>query len=182
MKTRFLLVLAAMAMLFTTCGKDEDTNQNDGNNGNNEPQEVTLADNTIVYDGVTYQMTTTLDPFNENLAWMDASNDSIQFMAYHVFPSSEFLCDKTYDDLTKEWPFFEIHGVFEMSTEHGELEGQQYTNANGDWGTVFESGTAKRSYSNKTLSLEVNSILKNGKSFALKLTVTDDWFHIDPNL
>ena len=157
-----LFILAAVAMLFTACKK--------------ENNEQTLADNTIVYDGVTYEMTTTLDPFNNNLAWMDAYNDSLQFMAYHVFPSSDFLCDKTYDDLTVEWPFFECHGALEMSTEHGILEEQDY-----DWGTVFESGTAKRTYANKTLSLEVNSILKNGKKFALKLTVTDDWFHIDPN-
>ena len=92
MKTRFLLVLAAVAMLFTACTKDNE-----------------MPDNTIVYDGVTYQMTTTLDPFNENLAWMDAhsENDELQFMAYHVFPSADFLCDKTYSDLTKVWPFFE---------------------------------------------------------------------------
>lgn len=159
-------MLAAVAMLFTACRKEEQT----------------LADNTIVYDGKTYQVTTTLDPFNENMAWMDAhhENDEITFLAYHVFPSSEFLCDKTYDDLTKEWPFFEIHGILEMDTEHGQLDGQEYPD--GDWwGTVFERGTAKRTYANKTLSLEVNAILKNGKSFALKLTVTNDWFHIDPS-
>ena len=168
MKTKFLFVLAAAALMFTGCKK--------------ENEEQTLADNTIVYDGMTYQMTTTLDPFNENLAWMVASNDSINFTAYHVFPSSEFLCDKTYDDLTEEWPLFMIYGVLEMDTEHGMLEGQEYPNADGDWWeSVFESGTAKRTYANKTLSLEVNSILKNGKKFALKLTVTDDWFHIDPN-
>lgn len=168
MKTRFLLVLAAVAMLFTACKK--------------ENNEQTLADNTIVYDGVTYQMTTTLDPFNENLAWMNAYNDSIQFMAYHVFPSADFLSDKTYDDLTEEWPFFMIHGVFEMETENGILEGEQvgYHPEMGWPLSVFESGTAKRTYADKTLSLEVNSILKNGKSFALKLTVTDDWLQIHP--
>ncbi len=164
MKARLLIVLAAMALCFTACTKDNE-----------------MPDNTIVYDGVTYQMNCHLDPFNESLAWMDADNDEIQFMAYHVFPSAEFLCDKTYNDLTKEWPFFECYGVLEMNTEHGMLEGQEYTDADGNWGTVFESGTAKRSYSNKTLSLEVNATLKNGKKFALKLTTTSDWFHIDPN-
>ena len=159
MKARLLIVLAAVAMLFTACTKDNE-----------------IPDNTIVYDGVTYQMTTTLDPFNENLAWMDAhsENDELQFMAYHVFPSADFLCDKTYSDLTQEWPFFECYGVLEMNTERGELDGMEC-------GNVFESGTAKRSYSNKTLSLEVNATLKNGKKFALKLTTTSDWFHIDPN-
>jgi hypothetical protein len=165
MKTRLILVLAAVAMLFTACKKDNE-----------------IPDNTIVYDGVTYQMTTTLDPWNESLAWMDAhsENDEIQFMAYHVFPSAEFLCDKTYSDLTKEWPFFECYGVLEMNTEHGDLEGQHY-GTDMEWGTVFESGTAKRTYSNNTLSLKVDATLKNGKKFALKLTVTSDWFHIDPN-
>ena len=169
MKRKFLFILAAVALMFTGCKKDN--------------QEQTLADNTIVYDGVTYQMTTTLDPFNENLAWMDAYNDSLQFMAYHVFPSSWFLCDLTYDDLTVEWPYFECYGVLEMNTEHGELDGQLdgYDPETVLGLSVFESGTAKRSFVNKTLSLEVNAILKNGKSFALKLTVTDDWFHIDPN-
>jgi outer membrane biogenesis lipoprotein LolB len=38
MKTRFLLVLAAVAMVFTACTKDNE-----------------MPDNTIVYDGVTYQ-------------------------------------------------------------------------------------------------------------------------------
>ena len=166
MKAKLIIVLAAVAMIFTACKKDNP-----------------IADNTIVYDGVTYQMTTTLDPFNENLAWMDAhsENDELQFMAYHVFPSADFLCDKTYSDLTKEWPFFECYGVLEMNTEHGMLEGQEYTDGNGDWGTVFESGTAKRTYSNNTLSLEVDATLKNGKKFALKLTTTSDWFHIDPD-
>ena len=166
---KFLFIMAAVAMLFTACKK--------------ENNEQTIADNTIVYDGVTYQMEAVLEPFNDNLAWMNAYNDSIQFMAYHVFPSADFLSDKTYDDLTEEWPFFMIHGVFEMETENGILEGEQvgYHPETGWPLSVFESGTAKRTYADKTLSLEVNSILKNGKSFALKLTVTDDWFHIDPD-
>ena len=164
MRTKLLIVLAAVALVFTACKKDEPA----------------IADNTIVYDGKTYQMETSLDPFNDNLAWLDAYNDEIQFMAYHVFPSAEFLCDKTYNDLTKEWPFFECHGALEMNTEHGDLEGQHY-GTDMEWGTVFESGTAKRTYSNNTLSLEVNATLKNGKKFALKLTATSDWFHIDPN-
>ena len=164
MKAKLFIVLAAVALVFTACKKDEPA----------------IADNTIVYDGKTYQMETSLDPFNDNLAWLDAYNDEIQFMAYHVFPSAEFLCDKTYSDLTKEWPFFECYGALEMNTEHGDLEGQHY-GTDMEWGTVFESGTAKRTYSNNTLSLEVNATLKNGKKFALKLTATSDWFHIDPN-
>lgn len=41
MKTRFLLVLAVAALMFTGCKKDEQT----------------IADNTFVYNGVTYHMT-----------------------------------------------------------------------------------------------------------------------------
>ena len=74
---KFLFIMAAVAMLFTACKK--------------ENNEQTLADNTIVYDGVTYQMEAVLEPFNDHLAWMNAYNDSIQFMAYHVFPSADFL-------------------------------------------------------------------------------------------
>ena len=36
--------------------------------------------------------------------------------------------------------------------------------------------TAKQTYSNKTLSLELDGTLKNGKNLALKLTVNSDWF------
>ena len=144
--------MAAVAMIFTACKKDNP-----------------ITDNTIVYDGVTYQMDTHLDPFNPNMGFLDASNNELEFMAYHVYNEAEFLTNKTWNDLTQEWPFFECYGLLEMSTENGLLDGQQYE-------CVFESGTAKQTYSNKTLSLELDGTLKNGKNLALKLTVNSDWF------
>lgn len=153
MKTKLLILLAAVAMVFTACKKDDSS----------------IADNTIVYDGVTYQMDTQINPFNPNMAFLDASNDELQFMAYHVYNETEFLGNKTWNDLSKEWPNFECYGLLEMNTEDGILDGQQYE-------CVFESGTAKQTYSNKALSLELNGTLKNGKKLALKLSVTSDWF------
>ena len=153
MKTKLIIVLAAVAIFFSACKKDNSS----------------IADNTIVYDGVTYQMDTHIDPFNSDMAFLDASNEELEFLAYHVFNEAEFLGNKTWNDLTKEWPGFECYGLLEMNTEDGILDGQHYN-------CVFESGTAKQTYSNKTITFELDGTLKNGKKLALKLTVTSDWF------
>ena len=153
MKTKLIIVLAAVAMFFTACKKDNSS----------------IADNTIVYDGVTYQMDTRIDPFNPDMAFLDATNEELEFIAYHVPNEAEFLVNKTWNDLTKEWPLFECYGLLEMNIEDGILDGQTYD-------CVFESGTAKQTYSNKTLTFELDGTLKNGKKLALKLTVTSDWF------
>ena len=165
MKAKFFLVLAAVAVLFTACKKDEEQPQDD----NNSNQEQTLENNTLVYDGTTYQLNPMLEIYNPSLAMLHGMNDEIQFLYYHIHHDSEELTDKTFNDLTKEWPFFTIEGLLNMDTEMGTLGDQEYE-------TVFTSGTAKHTLSNNTYTFELNGKLQNGKDFAVKLVVTNDWF------
>jgi hypothetical protein len=78
--TRFMMMfVAAAAMMFASCGKD-----NNEGNSSNIPQ-TDIANNTLVYDGVTYQM----EPLPAGNAPSSASKDSIDgeplffFDGYH---------------------------------------------------------------------------------------------------
>ena len=162
MKSKLLIALAAVALMFTACNKENEI-------GNQ------LSDNTLVYDGITYQLNPLLEIYNPYLAMLHGMNDKIQFMYYHIHHDNEDeMYDKTFSDLTKEWPFFEVSGLFEMNTESCTLEGQEYR-------TVFESGTAKHTLSNNTYTFVLDGKLQNGKDFAVKLVVTNDWFANNDN-
>ena len=166
MKARLLIILAAVALLFTACKKDEEQTQ-DNNNPN---QEQTLENNTLVYDGTTYQLNPELEIYNPSLAMLHGFNEEIQFLYYHIHHDSEDeMYDKTFNDLTKEWPFFTIEGLLNMNTEAGTLGDQDYE-------TVFTSGTAKHTLSNNTYTFVLEGTLQNGKDFAVKLVVSNDWF------
>jgi hypothetical protein len=167
MKTKFFLVLAAVALLFTACKKDDEKEQN---NETPEIVENELENNTLVYDGTTYQLNPMLEIYNPSLAMLHGINDEIQFMYYHIHHDNEDeMYDKTFSDLTKEWPFFMIEGLFNMDTEAGTLGDHDYE-------TVFTSGTAKHTLSNNTYTFVLDGTLQNGKDFAVKLVVTNDWF------
>jgi PBP1b-binding outer membrane lipoprotein LpoB len=64
MKTKLIIVLAAVAMLFTSCGKDKDPGKN-----------------TVTYDGVTYEVTPSvqLDDYDPNYAYLSAISGKVMF-------------------------------------------------------------------------------------------------------
>ena len=69
MKAKLIIVLAALAMLFTACKKDKD---------------VQLDNNTLIYDGVTYQLQSEaiLESEGTYLSYFATSNNDLDFQGH----------------------------------------------------------------------------------------------------
>ena len=181
MKTRILFVLAAAAMLFTACGKDEDTNQNDNNNGNNEPQEVVLEKNQLIYNGMKY-----------NIESGYGSNGAMYFTYGNTLMESDTIppvigfqnegyiegLNKTFD-LTKG-PFEDGFCMWIYNNEDPSKNLYFFNNFGGwayhfgeEWeeetqGTPFESGTLEVKINDTEFSYVLEGgKLKNGDTFEI---------------
>ena len=172
MKTKLLIVLAAAAMLFTACGKDND-----------QP----LADNTIVYDGTTYQMESLFDAFNPDMglffSFSTLENENgepvITFDGFHVF--RELLGQEF--DLTKKtsnedsYAEFYFYGIFNVGVYvghdyiGGDLEEVSYENE-----SPFKSGTIKATLSDNVLTVEMKGETKNGHTINMKLSAPNSGY------
>ena len=163
-------------MLFTACGEKE------------EPvNETPIADNTIVYDGKTYEMIPFLEIYNSNLTMLnafskDTSVDGMPKMTldhFHIRENEEYSMWNTTTDLLNpnpEMDFYEIAFSGEDLTmmaygsntsAGGEIDGVSYENE-----SVFKSGTMKitgvNDGSGKVL-VEFDFVLKNNKSLKMRI-------------
>lgn len=177
MKKRLLFCFVALsAMLFTACGEKE------------EPvNETPIADNTIVYDGKTYEMIPFLEIYNSNLTMLnafskDTSVDGMPKMTldhFHIRENEEYSMWNTTTDLLNpnpEMDFYEIAFSGEdltmmaygsSTSAGGEIDGVSYENE-----SVFKSGTMKitgvNDGSGKVL-VEFDFVLKNNKSLKMRI-------------
>ena len=161
----------AAAMLFAACGKDD----------------AELADNTLVYGGVTYQMDqsqTVVDYYHNELTLLtvpsvekDGEEAKIIFDHFHLRPES---WNKTIDLVNlKEDDFYELafsgsvlnmmaFGQKTVGEQYfsGLLDGQIYEN-----NPVFESGelTVKGNNDGTPITVILDSKLKNGKELRMKI-------------
>ena len=157
MRTKLLIVLAAVAMLFTACGKDK---------------EQPLENNTLVYDGVTYQLQSSaiLESEGTYLSYFAMSGETVDFQG-HIDG-----LNKTFD-LTKGQNFmFDLYmfinqtainlSFYDENSIGGQIGDTQYSES------IFSTGTFTNTYNDSGVTCELGGTLKNGKNLAYKVFVT----------
>lgn len=168
----FLTFVAVATMMFVSCGKD-----NKEENGSDIPQ-TDIANNTLVYDGVTYQM----EPLPAGNAPSSASKDSIDgeplffFDGYHF--RDESMWNKTINLAAlsegEEYSIMILGSVLDLNCSGwweagqamywGEIDGQEYENE-----CVFTSGTFGLYGDVNNATVILDCVLKNGKTLRMKL-------------
>lgn len=145
-----------------------------------------MADNTLVYDGVTYEMIPFVEIYNDNFTMLNAfSKDTsvdgqpkIMLDHFHIRSNEEYSDWNSTTDLahpTSE-EFYEIAFMGEVLTmighgsvnaAGGEIDGVVYENE-----SVFTSGTLKVTGENDgsgKVLVELDCVLKNGKTLKMKI-------------
>ena len=170
MKAKIIIVLAAVAMLFSACGKDN---------------ELQLENNTLVYDGVTYHF--------QSRAWLEnwgpvvdhyivtmSQGDGLHEMLVNL--AAENL-SQTFD-LTKTYDNVEFH--CDLVLEQGlSLSFTHYDNSyigcinepNQHDGTIFSAGTFTSLFDDNGITFTLNGTLTNGKDLAFKVFVPKSEFN-----
>ena len=165
MKARLLIVLAAVAMLFTACRKD------------NEPQ---LENNTLVYDGVTYHFQSQAYHGNEGvfhhyLTTM-SQGGGLHEMSVHF--SAENLSQTL--DLTQTHDNVELDCYCSLESPTSTHIGFSYyqnsyagsiNEPNLQDGTIFSAGTFTSVYDDSGVTFTLVGTLINGKTLAYKVFV-----------
>lgn len=170
-KRLFLCFVAFAALMFAACEKDEPT-----------PTEQPLADNTLIYDGVTYQMTPFLEIYNNQLTMLNAfSTDTslngqpkITFDHFHIhsddWNTTTNLTNPTGDrfyEIAFEGEVLTMIARGDANSAEGMIDNVQYENE-----SVFTSGTLKVTGENNgsgKVLVELDCVLKNGKSLKMKI-------------
>jgi hypothetical protein len=159
MKAKLFIVLAAVAMLFIGCTKEKEPGKN-----------------TVTYDGVTYEVTPTvqLDDYDPNYAYLSAISGKVMFGV----PLFEGATQKTYD-LSEEYPcefdLFIGNNIEEdwdiLFIDYGcwSINGEDYEHP-------FLSGSLETKLTDNTYSFVMDTKLGNGKKLAINVEWTSDWF------
>lgn len=191
MKRFFLLGITLMtvaAMLMTGCKKDKpQPDNNSGNGGGSDTPTQTIADNTLVYDGVTYHLDNVYVEYchSELTLMIATTNDTLEdgrpmltVDDIHISPN---VWNKTYDMVDQsQWPDFSMLGLIltgavELGYEgfcnggigtQGFLDGVLYESGN-----IFSSGTYRVDGNNDgtPITVTVEGTLINGKTLKMKL-------------
>lgn len=176
MKKRLLFCFVALAttLMFAACEKDDDT-----------AAEPTLADNTLVYNGVTYQMTPFLEIYNSQLTMLNAfSTDTslngqpkITFDHFHIhsddWNTTTNLVNPTGDrfyEIAFDGEVLTMMGRGDANFAEGMIDGVPYENQ-----SIFTSGTLKVTGENDgsgKVLVELDCVLKNGKALKMKIRTT----------
>jgi len=154
------MFVAAAAMMFASCDKE---NNNENGSGSGGGSELNIADNTVVYDGVTYHMITRQNYRNE---------DMTQFWAY-----SEEL-----DGNDNLMVYDELHIHSNMWNKKADIFAE--TNDDINWQSKFKGSVLEADiyedfsactigiYGNNDgspVTLTFEGTLKNGKTIKMKL-------------
>jgi len=186
----FFTFVAAAAMMFASCGEKDNNNVNGGGSGGGS--QTSVADNTVVYDGVTYKFDHVMVGYcHEELTLITAETaDTLQdgsprlmLDGIHITPDA-WNRDFNLADIS-QWPVEYVminlvfSGVLDISyTSYvngdrgvsGSLDGVNY-----DDESIFTSGTYRVSGNNDgtPVTLTVNGTLRNGKTMQIKLVTPD---------
>lgn len=154
--------MAAVAMLFTACKKD---------NGNTEAQR-----NQFVYDGHTYTMESEYDPCNNFVNFIYSSSTEkdnngiplVDIPRLHIYTS---YINKSFD-LTKD----PLEIIIEGSVINLAINGGNYgiLDGNAIQGSVFKNGTYSVVSESKGLTAKLSGTLINDKYISFNLFVTTD--------
>lgn len=167
MKAKLIIVLAALAMLFTACKKDKD---------------VQLDNNTLIYDGVTYQLQSEaiLESEGTYLSYFATSNNDLDFQG-HIDG-----LNKTFD-LTQNQDFmFDLYMYINQTTINfamfgGEAMGGQIGETVYGNESIFSTGTFRNTYNDSGVTCELAGTLKNGKTLAYKVFVPKNEIQMPPH-
>ena len=169
MKTNLIIVLAAVAMLFTACKKDP------------EPE---LGNNQLIYNGVVYDLTSFYEP-DTYMFYYGA--DAVTENETDV-PKFSFFADGYYEALNTTFDLTQPI-IGEMSAgycivltwndqSHPDFNANNgYGNMNGGLGdeditdTPFKSGTITFTKDDTAFTVLIEGVLKNGDTIAMKLYV-----------
>lgn len=193
MKTiRFIMVfVAAAAMMFASCGKEDNNgDSNSGAAGNNTP--TVVADNTLVYDGVTYQMEAEFAYVNNAMGFLTVhSVDTNADGEYRIrMPQGEihlyaYLVGQEVDltQLFHEWPGYQfaLEGLVNWQLYAGD-DGQKAMIGGSVEGDSYEDtpavkhGTMKITIENGNFIFVLNAESKNNHTLALRIvTSANGW-------
>lgn len=174
-----ILMIALFAIAMVACKKDTPQPSNNGGNNGGNNDTPALADNVLIYDGVTYTGEASASISNDIIQYalqkMDGGNDN-----FFVQGSYKGANNCTFD-LTKvvEGVEFYVHvmiegGVFDMQysadTEHGLWSFVDGDNTPGI--SSFTSGTATVTKNGNNLTIVMDGVVRNGKSMKCKLVTT----------
>lgn len=184
MKFRTILcAFAATMMLFSACGKDDDSNS--GNGGGNQPN---IADNTVVYDDHTYTVDLVeVDYYNPSLTLVDATSSvaaddgspSLEVHGIHITPdiwnrdidltNLDQWTDGMVVDLMFVWPdqSIEYQAYYNGDKDiSGLLDGVSYEHE-----SIFTRATYHVSGNNDgtPITVTLDAVLKNGKTLQMKI-------------
>lgn len=174
------MFVAAATMMFVSCGKDDE-----------KSSDLNLADNTLVYDGVTYTFDHVMvDYYHDALTLVVAEtadtledgSPRLKLDGIHVSPNA-WNYNFNLADLS-QWPDevmvnLVFTGVLDLSyTSYvnghrgvsGRLDGEYYEDE-----SIFTSGTYRVSGNNDgtPVTITVDGTLKNGKTMQMKLVTPD---------
>lgn len=179
--TRFtMMFVAAATMMFVSCGKDDE-----------KSSDLNLADNTLVYDGVTYTFDHVMVDYchdaltlvvAETADTLEDGSPRLRLDGIHVSPNA-WNYNFNLADLS-QWPDevmvnLVFSGVLDISyTSYvngdrgvsGRLDGEYYEEE-----SIFTSGTYRVSGNNDgtPVTITVDGTLKNGKTMQMKLVTPD---------
>jgi hypothetical protein len=162
--TRFIMMfVAAATMMFVSCGKDDE-----------KSSDLNLADNTLVYDGVTYHMNAVQSFFHNELTLVDATSQEaniseesmIEFVGLHIRPG---MWNRTANVLTETTEDISWNCAFS-----GALFGEEMFNVYEDFSSCLIGIYGENDGTPVTVTFD--GTLKNGKALQMRL-VTDSDVH-----
>ena len=169
MKAKLLIVLAAVAMFFTACGKDEDT-------------DVQLENNTLVYDGVTYQLQSEaiLESEGTYLSFFARSNNDLDLQGHIDGLNKTFDLTKGQDFMFDQYMTINQTPIslnwYDANSIGGQIGETYYTEE-----SIFSEGTFKNTYNDSGVTCELAGTLKNGKTLAYKVFVPKNEIQMPPH-
>ena len=160
MKTKLHIVLAAVALVLTACKKDNET---------------PLENNTLVYDGVTYQLQSEaiLEGESTYLSYFARSGETVEFQGHIDGLNKTFDLTKGQDFMFDLYMFINQSAInlyfYDENSISGQIGDVQYSGE-----SIFSTGTFTNTYNDSGVTCELNGTLKNGKNLAYKVFVPKD--------
>ena len=167
MKAKLIIVLAAVALLFTACRKDN---------------ELQLENNTLVYDGVTYQLQSEaiLESEGTYLSYFAYGDNDLNFQGHIDGLNKTFDLTKGQDFMFDQYLYINQFPInltwYDVNSISGQIGEKYYTEE-----SIFSTGTFSNTYNDSGVTCELNGTLKNGKTLAYKIFVPKNEIQMPPH-
>ena len=154
---KLFIALAAVAMLFTACGKDK---------------EQPLENNTLVYDGVTYQLQSEaiIESEGTYLSYFATSGETVEFQGHIDGLNKNFDLTQPQDFMFDLYIYINQTAInltfYDANSINGQIGDTQYSEE-----SIFSEGTFSNTYNDDGVTCELNGTLKDGKKLAYKVFV-----------